>query len=246
MSEFRGPRCVSNRLFWDLSHETAFPHDLFKKGVSDQDLAFTVWAVESVSCGRFPSKVDEYDIYFLLDWALEYVHGSAIEGILKLCQESQVIKVYRMKILAKALRGHPDVDAAMISQYICDPAVDFPLSDSLSVEAMSRRDHGVLKLIACGALNPNARDSKGRSLLMCYVSKCSDIAISLIKHGARVDLVDNDSKTALDHLILSGGIARSVQVAKLLVAGGSVTSLSPDALHKWDGTPLIRFLKLLM
>ena len=95
----------SRHIYWDLSKETTFPHDTFESEMCGERRQLVVRAVGSVVRGRCPSKVDGDDLCFLLDWALEHVHGSGLGRVLELCRDSQEIKARRMKIISKAFSG---------------------------------------------------------------------------------------------------------------------------------------------
>lgn len=84
-----------------------------------------------VTRGGCPSKVDEYDIYFLLDWAEHKLH-----------------------IVETAFAAPREVNAAGVVEYICDPENDFPLSDALSVRAVHLKREVAVRLISCGASIP--------------------------------------------------------------------------------------------
>ncbi len=200
-------------------------------------------AAESVTRARFSSdKIDDSDMYFLLDWALEKME-ERFEGVLLLCRNNELVKAQKMKILERAFDADLGIDVMKVMQFLCDPLTDYPLPDCFTVAAMDLPEEVILGLTTAGALNLDACDSRGRSLFLRIVDSNADIALALIERGVRVDLVEYDGMNALDYLIEAEDSCGAVHIAKLLLQRGLKMKMTTDELKEREVTPLIRFLK---
>jgi hypothetical protein len=226
-------------LFWDLSKENCFPHNLL---IPSDDLAVDE-AMETIRRTASRDNIQDVDVLFLLDWAFEFAAVVAFESVILIAYQIDTVRRNRHRLLSEALRTCGDMKIFHLISRLFDPG-EFPLDRSIWLELVEiGNDEVISELVGIGALNLNEVDDSGRSLLMRIIRDCHDLAILLINKGADVHIRDSYGKNALDYLIDDSTDFKPVVVAKLLFERGVKVKLSLGEIRTKPQSALMRYLK---